>query len=99
MIMNSPNETAPSVHHFRRSSAKIASPMSLTNDVTASGSAYAWTPTPEQLEHANVTRLARRLGCGDYHALHRLSVEEPERFWRAVADDLGLALARPWERV
>ena len=28
-----------------------------------------------------------------------VSVEEPERFWRAVADDLELELARPWDRV
>ena len=61
--------------------------------------AFAWTPTPEQLEAANVTRLARSLGCDGYAALHRVSVEEPDRFWRAVVGDLDLALARPWERV
>jgi acetyl-CoA synthetase len=60
---------------------------------------FAWTPSPEQLEAANVVRLARRLGCGDYAALHKLSLDEPERFWRAVVDDLGLELARPWDRV
>jgi acetyl-CoA synthetase len=60
---------------------------------------YAWTPSPAQLEAANVARLARRLGCDDYASLHRVSVEEPERFWRAVAEDLELELARPWDRV
>jgi acetyl-CoA synthetase len=60
---------------------------------------FAWTPSPAQLEAANLTRLIRRLGCGDYHELHRLSVAEPERFWRAVADDLDLAFSRPWDRV
>jgi acetyl-CoA synthetase len=60
---------------------------------------FAWKPTPAQLEAANVTRLARTLGCGDYTALHRVSVEEPERFWTAVTEDLGIALARPWDRV
>ncbi|MDQ3067440.1 MAG: AMP-dependent synthetase, partial [Actinomycetota bacterium] len=60
---------------------------------------WAWTPTSAQLEAANVTRLARTLGCSDYPALHRVSVEEPERFWRAVAADLELELARPWARV
>jgi acetyl-CoA synthetase len=41
----------------------------------------------------------RRLGCADYHELHRMSVVEPERFWPEVIDDLGLELTRPWERV
>ncbi len=60
---------------------------------------YAWTPSPEQLEAANVTRLARALDCKSYAELHRLSLDEPDRFWRAVAADLELALARPWDRV
>jgi acetyl-CoA synthetase len=61
-------------------------------------SKWAWTPTAEQLEAANVTRLARALGCDEYEALHSVSIDDPERFWRAVADDLRLELARPWER-
>jgi acetyl-CoA synthetase len=60
---------------------------------------FAWTPSQEQLEAANVTRLARRLGCADYHDLHRLSVEDPEGFWRAVRDDLALPFARDWDEV
>src|SRR3954451_16806730 len=40
-----------------------------------------------------------RLGCDDYHELHRCSVEEQERFWRVVVDDLGIEFSRPWERV
>jgi acetyl-CoA synthetase len=60
---------------------------------------YAWTPSPEQLDAANLTRLARALGCEGYAELHRVSIDEPDRFWRAVATDLELALVRPWERV
>jgi acetyl-CoA synthetase len=60
---------------------------------------YVWTPSEEVVERANVTRLARRLGCGDYHELHRLSVEDPERFWPAVVDDLELEFSRRWDRV
>ena len=60
---------------------------------------FAWSPTPAQLEAANVVRLAHALGCEDYTSLHRVSVEEPERFWRTVADDLQLELARPWDNV
>jgi acetyl-CoA synthetase len=90
MIMKSPTETAASVHHFRRASEKIASAMRTQ---------FAWTPSHEQLEAANVMRLARTLGCADYASLHRVSVEEPDRFWGAVVDDLALELASGWDEV
>ncbi len=60
---------------------------------------FIWRPPPELVERANVTRLARRLGAGDYHELHRISVEEPERFWPAVVEDLGIEFSRPWDAV
>jgi len=60
---------------------------------------FTWTPSPEQLDAANVTRLADTLGCGSYTELHRVSIEEPDLFWRAVVDDLALPLARGWEEV
>jgi acetyl-CoA synthetase len=56
-------------------------------------------PTEAQRESANVTRLARRLGCSTYTDLHRISIDEPERFWREVVDDLGIPLARTWSSV
>ncbi|HEU0335152.1 MAG TPA: AMP-binding protein, partial [Gaiellaceae bacterium] len=57
----------------------------------------AWVPTPEQLESANLTRLVARLGCDGYEQLHRLSLDEPDRFWRAVRDDLALPFTRDWD--
>ncbi|MGI9112865.1 MAG: AMP-binding protein [Gaiellaceae bacterium] len=65
----------------------------------ATEDAFAWTPSAQQLERANVFRLAQALGCPDYPSLHRLSVDEPDRFWRAVVDDLELELSAPWDRV
>jgi acetyl-CoA synthetase len=58
-----------------------------------------WTPTPEQLASANVLRLANALGCPDYAALHRVSIDEPDRFWRAVREDLGIPFSRDWSQV
>ena len=58
-----------------------------------------WSPSPERVERANITRLLRRLGCADYHDLHRVSIDEPERFWPELIDDLGLEFSQPWERV
>jgi acetyl-CoA synthetase len=60
---------------------------------------FTWVPSQEQLESANIVRLARSLGCADYHELHRLSVEEPERFWAAVRDDLAIPFTHDWDAV
>jgi acetyl-CoA synthetase len=62
-------------------------------------SEFVWEPSVERIERANVTRLMRRLGCADYHELHRLSIEDPERFWPVVVEDLGIEFWQPWERV
>src|SRR5438105_11383895 len=58
-----------------------------------------WSPTPEVLAQANVVRLMRTLGFDDYRALQRFSQEDPERFWAAAVEDMGLEFSRPWERV
>jgi acetyl-CoA synthetase len=60
---------------------------------------FIWSPSPELVEQANVTRLMQRLGCADYRELHRVSIEDPERFWPEVVADLGLEFAQPWARV
>jgi acetyl-CoA synthetase len=51
----------------------------------------------DRVESANLTRLMRALGAGGYRELHRISIDEPERFWRAVVDDLELGLS--WAQV
>jgi acetyl-CoA synthetase len=60
---------------------------------------FVWTPSEGVRERANVTRLIRRLGAADYRALHRVSVDEPDRFWPEVIDDLGLEFSEPWTQV
>jgi acetyl-CoA synthetase len=60
---------------------------------------FVWAPTPERVERANVTRLAHRLGADGYAGLHRISIEEPERFWPQVIDDLGIEFSTPWDAV
>jgi len=44
-------------------------------------------------------RLARKLGFDDYWELVRFSAEEPERFWPAAIEDMGLEFSRPWDQV
>jgi acetyl-CoA synthetase len=60
---------------------------------------FVWSPTPEVLERANVVRLMRRHGIGDYWELVGRAQDEPEWFWPAAIADLGIEFSRPWERV
>ena len=49
-----------------------------------------WQPSPERIEEANLTRFARqairdwRLGCNDYPAFYRWTIEHPEQFWDSL---------------
>jgi acetyl-CoA synthetase len=58
-----------------------------------------WTPSEEVVERANITRLMRRHGIDDYWELVRRSQEEPEWFWPAAVEDMGLEFAQPWRHV
>ena len=60
---------------------------------------FIWEPTPEGVNEANLTRLGRALGAADYAELHRISLEEPDRFWPALIDDLGIEFSRRWDTV
>jgi acetyl-CoA synthetase len=58
-----------------------------------------WRPSEEVRERSNALRLARTLGFDDYWELVRFSADEPERFWPAVIEDLGLEFSQPWNAV
>ncbi|MGZ6728340.1 MAG: AMP-binding protein [Gaiellaceae bacterium] len=58
-----------------------------------------WQPGEKERERTNAMRLARRLGFDDYWELVRFSAEEPERFWPAAIEDMGLEFSRPWNAV
>ncbi len=58
-----------------------------------------WTPSPERIEHANVTKFARKRGLPeDYGELWKWSVDALEDFWAAVWDEWVEADA-PYESV
>ncbi len=67
--------------------------------VRAAQGSFAWAPSAEQVAATNVARLARSLDCVGYDELHRVSIDEPDRFWRAVVDDIGIPLTRHWDTV
>jgi acetyl-CoA synthetase len=58
-----------------------------------------WRPDEQTLEHANVVRLMRRHGFATYRELVARSIEDPEWFWAAAVEDLGLEFFEPWEQV
>jgi acetyl-CoA synthetase len=57
---------------------------------------FTWTPTDGQRRTANVARLARLLDCDDFAALHAVSLDDPDRFWRAVRADLDIPFFTDW---
>jgi acetyl-CoA synthetase len=58
-----------------------------------------WTPSEEVLARANVVRLMRRHGFEDYWELVRRSQQDPDWFWPAAIEDMGLEFSRPWDQV
>src|SRR5437899_368365 len=60
---------------------------------------FVWAPSEELRERANLTRLMRRFGVERYFDLHRISIEDPDRFWPEVIADLELEFFAPWKRV
>jgi acetyl-CoA synthetase len=60
---------------------------------------FIWEPDEATLERANVVRLLRRHGLDDYWELVRRSQEDPEWFWPAAIEDMGLEFFEPWAAV
>lgn len=54
--------------------------------------AAIWCPGPEHLARSRLARAMKRWGFDSVEALHRESVERPEWFWLAAAEDLGVPL-------
>ncbi len=62
-------------------------------------SKYVWQPDEETLARANVVRLMRKHDVDDYWELVRRSQEDPEWFWPAAIEDMGLEFSQPWDEV
>jgi len=64
-----------------------------------------WTPSPERVATANLTRfmefVARScdLTLQDYDTLHAWSVKHPERFWPLLWEFCGIRSSKPWQQV
>ena len=60
---------------------------------------FIWEPDAATLERANVVRLMRKHGFEGYWELVARSQEDPEWFWPAAIEDMGLEFSRPWDAV
>ena len=58
-----------------------------------------WSPTDHYLARSRLRKFAAAHGHHDFASLHRWSIEELHRFWRAVEKDLGIIWRTPYERV
>ncbi|MGA7098097.1 MAG: AMP-binding protein [Acidimicrobiia bacterium] len=59
----------------------------------------AWRATQEQAESTNTALFMSAHGIADLAELRTRSAEDPEWFWEAVVDYLGLPFDRPWRAV
>jgi acetyl-CoA synthetase len=60
---------------------------------------FVWEPTPEYIENANVTRLMRAHGIGDFHELVTRSQDDIEWYWNAAIEDLGIDFSTPYSQL
>ncbi len=58
-----------------------------------------WEPSPEVIERARLTRFMRRHGIADHDQLLQRSIEDPDWFWAALIEDLGVRFSKPYDKV
>ena len=63
------------------------------------GGEIAWRPSPDYINHSRLKAFIDRHGLRDYNDLLARSITDPEWFWRAVLDDLGIEFYEPYAKV
>lgn len=63
------------------------------------GPSPAWVPTEQDRARSRLLAAMRRWGIDDIEDMHRISVEDPDRFWRLVVEDLDVEFSTPFESV
>jgi acetyl-CoA synthetase len=58
--------------------------------------AIIWRPRPDDLERSHAARLMRRYGIADAEALRRRAASDPEWFYPAILEDLGIEWFTPY---
>lgn len=60
---------------------------------------YAWMPTADYVEDAELLKFARALGCDSEAGLLARSAADPEWFWNAAIETLDIRFGRPYGQV
>lgn len=63
------------------------------------GGEIAWRPTPEYVKHSRLQQFIDRHGLRDYPHLLERSVADPDWFWPAVLDELGIEFYEPYTKI
>ena len=63
------------------------------------GGDIVWKPTPDYIEHANLTRFMRQHGIKDFDELMRRSTEDVAWFTDAVLKFLDIQFYKPYSQV
>ena len=58
---------------------------------------FAWTPSAEQAESSRLRHFIDAFGVGDLDGVARLAIADPQRFWAAMADDIGVDWTRRFD--
>ena len=69
------------------------------HDAFEFGGEIAWRPTLDYVERSRLRQFISRHGLRDLDDLLRRSVSDPEWFWPAVLDDLGIEFYEPYRQV
>ncbi|RHW23771.1 acyl-CoA synthetase [Nocardioides immobilis] len=65
----------------------------------AAPDAPAWAPGETERRRSRLLAAMERWGHDSVESLHAASVDEPEWFWRAVVEDLGVDFREPFDKV
>ena len=63
------------------------------------GGEIAWRPTQDYIERSRLKQFIERHGLRDYRHLVQRSTDDPEWFWPAVLDELGIEFYQPYTRI
>src|SRR5271165_5722247 len=59
-------------------------------------SGATWRPRDRDISRSRLAGAMRRWGFHSLADLHRASIDDPNWFWRAALDDLGVTFSPPW---
>jgi acetyl-CoA synthetase len=72
--------------------------MSVADPATV-GSTPAWVPGEAERTRSRLLAAMGRWGYDSFADLHAASIQDPEWFWRALVEDLGVHFTQPFDRV